>query len=98
MSATPSSSSRLRTFRHGVHPAEYKQATSGLPIERMPFLREYVLLELLAWIDLLGLLWSVMKHDFGMPALAVLPRMALTAPNNFQIGPCLDLVSVTPEA
>jgi electron transport complex protein RnfC len=35
--------SRLRSFRHGVHPAEYKQATSGLPIERMPFVREYVL-------------------------------------------------------
>jgi electron transport complex protein RnfC len=26
-----------------VHPAEYKQATSGLAIERMPFVREYVL-------------------------------------------------------
>jgi electron transport complex protein RnfC len=26
-----------------VHPAEYKQATMGLPIERMPFVREYVL-------------------------------------------------------
>jgi electron transport complex protein RnfC len=43
MSTSSSSSSRLRTFRHGVHPAESKEATQGLPIERMPFVREYVL-------------------------------------------------------
>jgi electron transport complex protein RnfC len=43
VTAAPASSSRPRTFRHGVHPAEYKQATSGLPIERLPFVREYVL-------------------------------------------------------
>jgi len=43
VSAPPSSASRLRTFRHGVHPAEAKHATCGLAIERMPFVREYVL-------------------------------------------------------
>ena len=43
MTTTPSSSSRPRTFRHGVHPAEFKQATRGIAIERMPFVREYVL-------------------------------------------------------
>jgi electron transport complex protein RnfC len=31
------------TFRHGVHPEEHKQATCGLPVERMPFVDEYVL-------------------------------------------------------
>jgi len=31
------------TFRHGVHPEEHKEATSRLPIERMPFVDEYVL-------------------------------------------------------
>ncbi len=31
------------TFRHGVHPAEQKDATAHLPIERMPFVRSYVL-------------------------------------------------------
>ena len=31
------------TFRHGVHPAEMKQLTEGLAIERMPFVDEYVL-------------------------------------------------------
>jgi electron transport complex protein RnfC len=36
-------SSRPRSFRHGVHPEQHKQATSALPIERMPFVREYVL-------------------------------------------------------
>jgi electron transport complex protein RnfC len=34
---------RLATFRHGIHPAEMKEATEGLPIERMPFVDEYVL-------------------------------------------------------
>jgi electron transport complex protein RnfC len=34
---------RLPTFHHGVHPAEHKQATDRLPIEQMPFVREYVL-------------------------------------------------------
>ncbi len=31
------------TFRHGVHPAERKAATASLPIERMPFVDEYVI-------------------------------------------------------
>ena len=33
----------LATFRHGVHPAEHKDATCALPIERLPFVDEYVL-------------------------------------------------------
>lgn len=32
-----------RTFRHGIHPEEHKEATSGLAIERMPFVERYVL-------------------------------------------------------
>ena len=32
-----------RTFRHGVHPPENKEATERRPIERVPFVREYVL-------------------------------------------------------
>ena len=31
------------TFRHGVHPAEHKERTEHLPIERMPFVANYVL-------------------------------------------------------
>ena len=31
------------TFRHGVHPAERKEATEASPVERMPFVDEYVL-------------------------------------------------------
>jgi electron transport complex protein RnfC len=34
---------RGRTFRHGVHPAEHKEATEACPIERMPFVDEYLL-------------------------------------------------------
>ncbi len=34
--------SRAQTFRHGIHPAEHKD-TATLPIERMPFVDEYVL-------------------------------------------------------
>jgi electron transport complex protein RnfC len=30
------------TFRHGIHPQELKAATNALPIERMPFVKEYV--------------------------------------------------------
>ena len=30
------------TFKHGIHPEELKQATNSLPIERMPFVSEYV--------------------------------------------------------
>ena len=29
------------TFRHGVHPAEHKERTEHLPIERMPFVVEF---------------------------------------------------------
>ncbi len=31
------------TFRHGIHPAEHKEATEHLPVERMPFVERYVL-------------------------------------------------------
>lgn len=32
-----------KTFRHGIHPEEYKEYTRDLPVERMPFVREYIL-------------------------------------------------------
>jgi len=31
------------TFRHGVHPEEFKERTAAMAIERMPFVDEYVL-------------------------------------------------------
>ena len=31
------------SFRHGVHPDDHKDATSALPVERMPFVERYVL-------------------------------------------------------
>ncbi len=31
------------SFRHGVHPAEHKEATEHLPVARMPFVERYVL-------------------------------------------------------
>jgi len=34
---------KAATFRHGVHPDELKELTCALPIERMPFVDEYVL-------------------------------------------------------
>ena len=34
---------RASTFRHGIHPGEHKEATHRLPIERMPFVEEYVI-------------------------------------------------------
>jgi electron transport complex protein RnfC len=43
VSAAPAIARRLPTFRHGVHPHEHKEATNQLPIERMPFVGEYVL-------------------------------------------------------
>jgi len=43
MSAAPALASRSRTFRGGVHPHEHKESTHALPIERMPFVSEYVL-------------------------------------------------------
>lgn len=35
--------SLLASFRHGVHPEEYKEATEHKALERMPFVEEYVL-------------------------------------------------------
>jgi Na+-translocating ferredoxin:NAD+ oxidoreductase subunit C len=35
-------SNSLKTFRHGIHPGEYKDLTRHLAIERMPFTEEYV--------------------------------------------------------
>ncbi|NIR51543.1 electron transport complex subunit RsxC, partial [candidate division KSB1 bacterium] len=32
-----------KTFRHGIHPGDYKELTSHMPIERMPFMDEIVL-------------------------------------------------------
>jgi len=43
VSGVLASSSGRRTFRHGVRPAEHKKLTHELAIERMPFVREYVL-------------------------------------------------------
>jgi electron transport complex protein RnfC len=37
------SAARSRTFRHGVHPPEHKEDSCGVAIERLPFVREYVL-------------------------------------------------------
>ena len=34
---------RVATFHHGVHPDELKELTRDLPVERMPFVDEYVL-------------------------------------------------------
>lgn len=34
---------QIATFRHGVHPHEYKHYTESLPVERMPFVEEYIL-------------------------------------------------------
>jgi electron transport complex protein RnfC len=33
----------LSSFRHGVHPEEFKEVTEHLPLERMPFVEEYTL-------------------------------------------------------
>ena len=43
MTAAPAAATRSRTFRGGVHPHEHKESTHALPIERMPFVSEYVL-------------------------------------------------------
>lgn len=43
MSAASASADRAHTFRGGVHPHEHKERTHALPIERMPFVGEYVL-------------------------------------------------------
>lgn len=34
---------RLSTFKHGVHPEEFKHFTERLPIQRMPFVEEYII-------------------------------------------------------
>ena len=31
------------SFRHGIHPEEYKKATECMPVERMPFTNRYIL-------------------------------------------------------
>lgn len=36
-------SKSLKTFRHGIHPGDYKDLTRHLPIERMPFTDELVI-------------------------------------------------------
>jgi len=33
----------FETFRHGIHPGEFKDLTKDLPIKRMPFVDEYLL-------------------------------------------------------
>jgi len=38
-----SAAAAAKTFRGGVHPDDHKRATEGLPIERMPFVDEYVM-------------------------------------------------------
>jgi electron transport complex protein RnfC len=43
VSLAPLPAPRSPTFRHGVHPVEHKEASSGIPIERLPFVGEYVL-------------------------------------------------------
>ena len=32
-----------RNFEHGVHPAHHKNQTENLPIQRVPFVRDYVM-------------------------------------------------------
>ena len=34
---------KLPTFKHGVHPVEFKDATNTRSIERVPFVQEYVM-------------------------------------------------------
>jgi electron transport complex protein RnfC len=43
VSAAAAVARRARTFHGGVHPDDNKRATDALPIERMPFVEEYVL-------------------------------------------------------
>lgn len=38
-----SGSMHKRSFRHGVHPRDYKELTADLPLERMPFAHELIL-------------------------------------------------------
>ncbi len=47
---------KSHTFKHGVHPPEYKHLTNQLPIERVPFFNEYIL--------------PVQQH-IGAPAIAL---------------------------
>ncbi len=39
----PLFSEKIRTFRHGIHPHDFKEITRDLPIERMPFPEQVVL-------------------------------------------------------
>ena len=41
--SSAAATSRERSFRGGVHPHDHKQDTQRLPIERMPFVEQYVL-------------------------------------------------------
>ena len=43
MSSDHGNSGSLQTFRHGVHPKTFKEMSSASPIERMPFVDEYIL-------------------------------------------------------
>ncbi|MDH5476122.1 MAG: electron transport complex subunit RsxC [Cyclobacteriaceae bacterium] len=43
MSVISPDSKEASTFKHGVHPAEYKELSNKYAIERMPFLEEYML-------------------------------------------------------
>jgi electron transport complex protein RnfC len=39
----PAIDPRPPSFRNGIHPEQHKEPTQGIPIERMPFVGEYVL-------------------------------------------------------
>jgi len=43
MSSAGTAETATKTFRHGVHPPERKDATEGRPIERIPFGKEFTL-------------------------------------------------------
>jgi electron transport complex protein RnfC len=43
VSAAAAVTTRLGSFRGGVHPDDHKELTNSLPIERMPFVDEYVM-------------------------------------------------------
>lgn len=43
MSSTSTYSGKTFTFRHGVHPEEFKELSSHCSIQRMPFVEEYTL-------------------------------------------------------
>jgi electron transport complex protein RnfC len=43
MSASTKYTQKTLTFSHGVHPEEFKELSSQCPIQRMPFVEEYIL-------------------------------------------------------